>query len=393
MQLETHGGIDMGLVGGGGDSEWNFKMITFCLVIAFLMPLMMSILVPTQAIDVDRDELFDGYYNMTGQEAPTKTAIWTLTGIYTPVIEGQPYGVSEDGWMYNSVISTYRPSQYQGTPEDYTVTRDDNNVYRYSADSSDYNATTGTGHKQGELYTMVNFDMDHKSNIFFTESNKTVMGDNYYFNYSGYRFSFQPISSYNAYDQNGDKVPVIATTSSLSLVFYQWYSQTGVSGQLIVSHSSGGTGYISGSNIVSAFNSANNSATIPMVFNNGVQMDLIFRMDPYYLSTMTVQECYDNGFWSIMVTSQSADADAYTGTDYSLNPTKVLETAIALFTFDYSGYNMSDTMGVLCSIFFVMFLYAGLITMCLANAYIWILVGIMTAIQSISLLNPFDFLG
>ena len=180
----------MGLMGSGSDSSWNYKMIIFCLVIAFLMPLLMTMMVPTQAIDVDRDELFDGYYNMTGQEAPTKTAIWTLTGIYTPVIEGQPYGVSEDGWMYNSVISTYRPSQYQGTPEDYTVTRDENKVYRYSADSSDYNASTGTGHKQGDLYTMVNFDMDHQSNIFFTESNKTVMGDNYYFQFSGYRYSF-----------------------------------------------------------------------------------------------------------------------------------------------------------------------------------------------------------
>ena len=67
----------------------------------------------------------------------------------------------------------------------------------------------------------------------------------------------------------------------------------------------------------------------------------------------------------------------------------MFSTAIALFTFDYSSYNLSSEMGILCSVFFVMFLYAGLITLCLENAYIWIMVGIMAAIQSINLFHIF----
>lgn len=374
----------MGMM-GGGNSNWNFKMIIFCLALAFLMPFVMSIFVPETEYDSeDRDALFDGYYEMTGQKAQTKTAIWALTGIYTPVIEGSPYLVTKDGWMANSIIKTYSPSQYEGTPEAYTVVRGSDNLYRYSADSADYNETTGTGHKQGDLYTMVNFDVAQKSNIFFTESNKTMMGDSFYYQYSGYRLAFQPISSYTTLDSNGDKVPVVATTTSLSLVWYQWYTQSGITGQLILSGSSGGVSYINGANIVSAFNSATKSATFTMVFNGGIEMNIIIRLDPMYLSQMTVQDCYDNGFWSIMVTSQSTDADAYTGTDYSLNPMKVLDTAIALFTFDYSQYNLSQEMGVICSILFTMFLYAGLIALCLDNAYLWILVGIMAAIQSAS---------
>ena len=379
----------MGLMGGGGNSSWNFKMIVFCLAIAFLMPFLMSIYAPANALDVDQEDLFDGYYQMTGQEAQTKTAIWVLTGVYTPVQEGSPYGVTEDGWMYSSEIKTYSPSQYQGTPEAYTVAKGSDGLYRYSANSSDYDADKGTGHASGDLYTMVNFDMDHKSNIFFTESNKTMMGNNFYYQYTGYRLAFQPISTYTTLDQNGDRIPVVATTTSLSLVWYQWYTQSGISGQLILSGSSGGVSFLNGAQVVAAFNSATNSATFPMVFNGGIQMDIVIRIDPYYLSSMTVQECYDNGFWSIMVTSQSADADAYTGTDYALNPSKVLDTAIALFTFDYSSYNLSSEMGILCSVFFVMFLYAGLITLCLENAYIWIMVGIMAAIQSINLFHIF----
>lgn len=379
----------MGLMGGGGNSSWNYKMIVFCLSIAFLMPFLMSIFVPAHAIDVDEDELFSGYYQMTGQDAPSKTSIWVLTGIYNPVQEGSPYLVTEDGWMASSEEKTYRPSQYQGTPEEYTVAKGTDGLFRYSGNSADYDASKGTGHADGELYTMVNFDMDHKSNIFFTESNRTSVGENFYYNYTGWRMAFQPISNYTTLNDNGERIPIVATTTSLSLVFYQWYTQTGISGQIILSGSDGGVGFINGANVVSAFNSANKTATFPMVFNGGIEMDIIIRLDPYYLDRMTVQECYDNGFWSIMVTSQSADADAYTGTDYSMNPSKVLETALDLFTFDLHDYHLSDSMQFLCSIFFVMFLYAGLIVMCLENSYIWILVGIMTAIQSINLFHIF----
>ena len=124
-----------------------------------------------------------------------------------------------------------------------------------------------------------------------------------------------------------------------------------------------------------------------MVFNGGIIIDVHIRIDPYYLETRTVQECYDEGYWSIMLTSESADADAYTGTDFNLNPMRVLETAVDLFTFDYSDYNIEGWMGILMSIIFVLPLYAMLLTLCLEYAYLWILMGIFAAIQSISLFN------
>lgn len=379
----------MGMMGGGGNNSWNFKMLVVCLSVAFLMPFLMSIFVPAQAIDVDRDELWDGYYEMTGQKAPTKTAIWPLTGIYLPVEEGSPAGVTKDGWMYSAEVKSYSPSQYRGTPSAYTVAKGSDGLFRYATNSEDYDEARGLGHAQGDLYTSVSFDMDHKSEIFFSEAGRTDTDEGFYYKYTGYRLAFQPISNYTTLNEQGEKIPVVATTTSLSLIFYQWYTQNGISGQIVLSGSSGGTAFLNGANIVSAFNSANNSATFPMVFNGGVQMDIIVRMDPYYLSTMTVQQAFDLGYWSILVTSQSADADAYTGADYSLNPAKVLDTAIKLFTFDYKSYGLSYEMSVLCGVFFNLFFYAGLIVLCLENSYLWILLGIMAAVQSISLFRIF----
>lgn len=377
----------MGVLGGGNDSSWTFKSLIFSMAIMVLLPTFISIYIPSYEIDVDRNELFDAYYEMTGQEAQTKTAIWVLTGLYTPVEEGSTWGVTDDGWMYKTELKTWSPSQYKSTPQSYTVGKGSDGVFRYAGNSRDYNETTGTGHKEGDLYTMFSFDPQYMSDIFFTESGRTVVGDNFYYHYSGVRAAFQPISSYTILNQNGDRVPVIATTTSLSLVWYQWYNQTGITGQLILSGSSGGVAYLNGANIVSAYNSATNSATFPMVFNGGVNIDITVRLDPMYLSTMTVQECYDAGYWSIMVTSQSADESAYTGTDNALNPVKIFETMVDLFTFNYKDYGISDTMGIVCSIVFVMPLYATLITMALNNKELWLIVAALGLIEFIETMD------
>ena len=395
-------------MGNSGDSAFTFKALIFAMAIMLLLPTMITIYCPGYMGNVDRNELFDGYYEMTGQEASTKTAIWALTGIYEPVIEGQAYGRTDDGWLYSSRISSYTPSQYEGSPEYYQVYRDSNGVYRYYYDSADYNELKGTGHKgwyyydndtqqyvqrsdyTGDLYTSVQFDVAQKSNIFFTEANKTVNDDGtFYYQYTGYRMAFQPISNYTTLNSNGDRVPVIATTTSCSLIWYQWYTSSGIASAMVLSGNQGGTSYIGSDLIVSAFNSLTNTATFHMVFNGGITLDVHIQMDSYYLDTKTVQECYNEGYWSIMITSESADADAYTGTDFSLSPTRVLDTMIDLLTFDYSDYNMSDEIGLMCSILFVLPLYAMLITLCLTYSYLWILVGILTVLQSLNFFNLF----
>ena len=383
----------MGLTGSGSDSQWLFKSLIFAMAIVVHLPTFMAIYLPANDSSIDRDELFDAYYEMTGQQAQTKTAIWILTGLYTPVEEGSTWGTTEDGWMYRSELKLWTPSQYRYTPEEYSVTKGSDGVFRYAANSADYDAASGRGHAQGDLYTMFSFDPLYKSDIFFTETNKTVTDGGFYYEYSGVRAAFQPISSYTTVNADGDRVPVIATTTSLSLVWYQWYTQSGVTGQLILSGSNGGVAFINGANIVSAFNSATNSATFPLVFNGGVNIDVTIKMDPLYLSTMTVQQCYDAGYWSILVTSQSADENAYTGTDNAFNPIKIFETMVNLFTFNYNDYNISGWMGVLCSLVFVVPLYATLITMAINNKEHWLILGLLGLIEFIESLDLFSIFG
>lgn len=372
------------------DSSFTFKALIYGMGVLLLLPMMIGIFAPAGMGEVDQNEVLEGYEEVTGQTASPKTSVWVLTGIYLP-FSGTVAGHTDDNWLHGGEVKTYSPHQYLSTPQQYTVTKGSDGVFRYASDSADYDANTGIGYKQGDLYTRVNFDDTQKSNIFFSEAGKTEKDGFFYYAYDGYRLAFQPIASYTALTQDGERVPVIPTTTSLSLIWYQYYSQSGISGNLVLSGNQSGISYLNAAMIVSAFNNNTSSATFDMVFN-GITMGIIITLDPTYLANgYTVEECYNAGWWSIMVTSQSADSSAYTGTDFALNPTKLLNIMWDLFTFDFSKYNMSAWLGFICSVVFALPLYAMLLTIMLdKGAKLYIAMGIMLAVQGIaSMMNIF----
>lgn len=388
---------------GGDNPTFTVGMLAFALSAMILLPMFIGIYAPSAAGNgVDEYELLDGYERMTGQRADTKTAVWPLMGIYTPFTgsfyddeEGKTitYGYAPDNWLYGTEIKSYAPSQYQGTPEAYTVYKADDGVFRYYTDSMDYSDTYGTGHKAGDLYTEVSFDKLHTSDIFFVESSKQQDAAGHFkYDYTGYRMAFQPISGYNTMDQDGKVVPVVATTTSLSLIWYKIAGgyQSGISGNLVLSGNSSGLAYLNSSNILSAFNSNTSSASFNLVFNN-VPMTIIIKIDPLMLSSpgWDVKRCYDEGYWSIMVTSQSVDSSAYLGTDSSTNVMDILKTMFDLFTFNLGAYNISPWLQTVCSVIFVAPLYITLITLRLETTTLVIAMGILAAIQAATSWWPF----
>lgn len=367
-----------------GDSAFTYKAIMFGIAVLLLMPMMIGIFAPANMGDVDQDELLSGYEDVTGQTASPKTSVWVLTGIYLP-FSGTVAGHTEDNWLHGGEIKSYSPHQYLSTPQEYTVTKGTDGVFRYAVDSNDYDEARGLGHAKGDLYTRVNFDDTQKSSIFFSEAGRSERDGFFYYSYDGYRLAFQPVAGYTALTQDGERVHVIPTTTSLSLIWYQYYTQSGISGNLVLSGNQSGISYLNSAMIVSAFNHNTSSAYFDMVFN-GITMGIIITIDPIYLANgYTVEECYNAGWWSIMVTSQSADSSAYTGTDFAMNPMKLLDIMWDLFTFDFDKYNMSPWLGMICSIFFALPLYAMLLTIMLdKGAKLYIAMGVMLAVQGIS---------
>lgn len=382
----------MGLGGGSGASPtFTYKIVIFAIAVLVLMPIFTAtFLNPIQSEDIEYreeiDTLMSDYQKFTGRAVPNSTSVWVLTGIYTPFNNNQYYGWTEDGWLYGSRIASYTPSQYDAGSQTELVSYSSNKYYTY-------NSATVDGHSAGDLYTSVSMSLDEQSNIFFSDAGKTSTDKGFYYEYTGYRYAFSPLAPYTTVDADGNKIPVVPNTTSLSLIWYNYYAgssvgDSGIAGQLVVSSNDGGTSYITSQRLIQAYNSHTNTATFPMVFNKGVKVDLVIRIDPLKTAQgMSVQQCYEQGYWSVMVTSQSVDTSTYTSTDYSFNIYNIWDTFVHLFTFNLSDYydvdnSVSFTMSLIMSIT----MYAGLLAIGLSCYPVLVFAGILAVIQAIQTL-------
>lgn len=411
-------------IGGGGSSpSFTYKLVITSLAIMILMPVFVTLYISNGEMDSDyREEIdksLEDYYNFTGQTVSNKTCVWALTGIYTPFgvnTSGQAstsaYGYTPDGWLYGARIPSYSPTQYNGQsegtesatdPYSYTVTYNSasgNGIagfYKYASDTSD-------GHKAGELYTAVSMSTTQKSSMFFTTQNKVETTEGFYYTYSGYRYAFQPLNATDILDQEGNVTPVTTTTTSCSLIWYQYYdgatSQgsnvggSGIAGQLIVSGNDGGVSYLTAQNIIQAFDTHTSSASFPLTFNGGIKLTLTIRIDPIMIAKgYSVEQCYNNGHWAVMLTSKTTDASAYTSTDYSFSIYNIWDTFVALFTFNLGDYyNISSESGMIMSVILTVILYAGLLAIGLEHHIVLIIAGLVAIIQGIAtaIINGFS---
>lgn len=370
------GGIDT--FGGGGDNRFSYKMIIFAMAVMFLFPTTLSIFTDTDS-EVNEEAFLDEYYKFTGNH-PTREAVWALTGIYTPYFEGS-YGYTEDGWLYGGIIgstSPYQPTQYVGTNYGGPVQLEDG-LYKYTKATDD-------GHSVGDVYTAVTMDANNKSNVFFTPGGKVEQGSFFYYDYTGYRYAFQPLANYSAQGSNGQTVPVVATTTSLSLIWYEFYGASGISGQLVLSGSDSGVAYITAQEIITAFNSVTSTAKFGMTFN-GIEMNVYIRLNPAYIAQgMDIQQCYNYGAWEILITSLSTDSNAYTQADYSMNVSEIWKTLIDLFTFNTADYGLSGWLATLASLVMVVPLYAALLSIGMTFYPALIMAGILAVFQGWSFL-------
>ena len=375
----------MGLMSGDGNSEFAYKMLIFATVVMLVFPILINLYCPKISAGMEEDERLQDlnaqFTDFTGS-SPSSESVWALTGIYTPVnvnadgTIGNVWGYTPDGWMYGERVVNYSPSQYSGNADAFRVSYNSaQTTYYYTDDSTQVNK-----HSAGDLYTSVVMDVNKQSNIFFTSAGKVSEGDLFYYEFSGYRYSFQPIVESVTVDADGNKINVVPNQSSLNLIWYNYYGSQGISGQLILG-TDRGVAYLTAPQIVSAFNSDNNTAKFQMTFN-GVDMNIYIRIDPTYSSTLSVEECFNLGYWSIMVTSQSVDTSAYNSASYEFNIYNVFETMIDLLTFNMGDYGISGVAGTLASMVIVVPFFVGLLCIGLSFYPVLIFAGIWSVLSA-----------
>ena len=373
---------------GGGDNKFIYSAVVFALAVLFLMPTMLSI-TSAGAVDEDSDtrinELLTDYANFTGNSANLGLEdVWVLSGIYTPYLGGS-YNYEPNGWLYGSkigVYSDYLPTQYDHTPMSNTGVRydPDTNTYKYTN-----NSTTFDGHNQGDTYTAVSMDLAQKSDIFFTSAGKHTSGSYFWYEYSGYRYEFTAPTQYTTTDGNGNVQQINPSESGLSLIWYDYLGgvSSGISGQLILS-SDQGVAFLTTEDILRAYEGSVSTARFELTFS-GINVNLYIRINPYYISQgLDIAQCWEAGYWEVMVTTDSANSATYTSSDYSFNIYQIWDTFVSLFTFNTADYGLTGAIGVIASLVMCVPMYACLISIGISHSRVLYIAGAMLAIQAIA---------
>jgi len=373
-------------IGGSGNTSFGYGLLLTSAILLVVLSSMISFCYPAQTEgNTTYENLTQQYREFTGS-TPTSESVWCLTGIYSSVgadAQGNPYdgfGYTADGWIYGAQIVNYNPTQYSSDPQrtnSYSATYD-GKVYKYNADSDKYNK-----HSNGDLYGSVVMDTAHKSNIFFSGNNVTETDKGFYYEFSGWRYVWQPLTEYHTINADGEKIEVVPNTTSLSLIWYDFYGNSGLSGNLILAGDTpGSVAYLSSAMIVSAFDSNTSTAKFVLTFN-GVDLNVYIKIDNSYLMAgLTVEECYNYGYWSVMVSSMSVDTDSVLSTDYEFNPFKVFQTMIDLLTFKTEDYGITGISAVVCSFIIVTPLMVGILVLGMDNYIILIMAGLYGVISA-----------
>ena len=373
--------------GSDTNSKFIYQAVVFAVAVLFLTPVLFNMFFEKtegeEEIADDRiNSLLADYNNFTGSSQNlTQEQPWALSGIYTPYLGGA-YNYTPDNWLYGSqmgVAEPYLPSQYENTPLANTDVQFDalKGSYYYVQDSFD-------GHKAGDLYTAVTMDVAQKSDIFFTSATKQTSGGYFWYSYSGFRYAFSPVSNYDMTDTDGNVVPVEKSKNSLSLVWYSYYNTDGLSGQLILGYDRG-VAYLTSTEIIANFNDINSTSKFELVFS-GVPINLYIRINPYYLTNgLSIEDCWNNGYWEVMVSTNSTNIGTYTSADYSFNVYNIWDTFVDLFTFNTSDYNISGPMGTVASLTLSVSMYAILLSIGLVCYPVLIVAGIVAAVQALTI--------
>ena len=322
-----------------GDTSTLMKTAVFGLAMSLMLTLGLSIML---ADDVDGDYDYDsiqGYRDeltdFTGESMLNSTP-WVLTHVYTPYIDGDIEDhVTDDHWLYGKDITDYSVnsvaqigksadirldvSQKSSVP----ITIDNPITFKVIDGKKWYYEMGGT---LGQAFTAIATLMGKDLYNSHTETAKV-------WDYTGYRYVFDPTLPF-ADDSGSSKTSV--RDGSLSIVWYSYGGQEGLSGGLDVYGGDVHLASYAASDIIADYNSASSYASHYEFDFQGVVLDLYIRFDPDVIQSGTpLMQAWTEGKWSMAITSVSAGNfyDITGSTSFTSTAGSMIKTWKDIFTF------------------------------------------------------------
>lgn len=326
-----------------GDDALLVKIAVFGVVMSVMCTALITVLFVENGSDYSFEEIQQGRDELetfTGQSMLNETP-WKLTGVYTPWVstDGTNGHIDDDGWLYGVAYTdangynqigkyaniTLDPDQKSNVP----ITVSDSTVsYKYASGLKGWaKGVTWFGHN------FFNFRAEGEALGFdpytYESKNATI------WNYTGYRYVFDPTLPFKTTDT--DTGEVSTRDGKLSLVWYAYNGQEGLSGGLDVYGGRVLLASYSAADIITAYNSSSGYATTYEFDFEGTVLNLAIRFNQDTIdSGVPLMQAWTTGKWSMSVSSISAGNffDINNSTSFSSSAGSMIKTFISIYTFD-----------------------------------------------------------
>jgi hypothetical protein len=284
---------------------------------------------------------------------------WVLNGVYTPFTPGSipdediPDHIERDGgrttgWLFGEKITTY---PYLGEVADIKLDKNQkSNQLLTVGNPTEYEYRNGKSWWNGGNEWGVTV-LDPSLVRWFSQTTgigdidenygyETVSGAANNWNYTGYRYTFDPVLPFSS--------QASAKDGRLSLVWYQIPGDTGLSGALEIyadkDHEQIKLGSISARDIINTFRSSEGYVQTFDFDFEGTHLNLTIRFDPtVYSSYSTLQQAWDDGAWAMAISSASAGNffDVENSNAFNVTAGSMLDTFVQIYTFEYPHFDNS----------------------------------------------------
>lgn len=340
----------------GGGERTLIKIAIFCIAVSMISTVMVTVYVSGSSdydydtIEMYRSQLADFSGGQLVNDNP-----WVLKGVYTPFTPNSipdsdiPNHIEDDngqsiGWLYGEEITTY---QYldQATRIKLDPNQKSNQLLTIG-DPTSYEYQNGMEWWAGDNEYGIDLSGWGKAIIKafggtpgedYGATYVSGMANNW--NYTGYRYVFDPILPFSSDSSSKD--------GRLSIVWYQIPGDTGLSGALEIYGSDKANnqiklGSISASEIIQAFRATTGYVQIFDFDFDGTHLNLTIQFDPtVYESYSSLQSAWDAGAWSMAISSASAGNffDVENSNAFNATAGSMFDTFIDIYTFDYPHFN------------------------------------------------------
>ena len=323
-----------------GNDQVLMRTAVFCLAFSLMATMLISIEFSDNA-DGDYDyDAIQGYrdelHDFTGQSMLDSTP-WVLKHVYTPWVSGMGLDghVDNDRWLYGEEITDYAylnksadirldVNQKSSVP----ITVDDRTEEYQPGEKLWYYDSDKVGWFSGLTTTIAKWA---GYSIYDTSSVTVTQWD-----YTGYRYVFDPTLPFK--DSSDQQTSV--RDGALSIVWYSYNGQEGLSGGLDVYGGEVLLASYSAADIVAGYSSSSSYASHYGFDFQGVLLDLYIRFDPEDIQAGTpLMSAWTQGHWSMAISSVSAGNffDIDDSISFSSTAGGVVKTFQQIFTFSVPG--------------------------------------------------------